>query len=314
MRESFDPTAVCREVVALTAPSAEAKALRLGAHFSPRVPEWIEGDPTRFRQVLLNLVSNAIKFTAAGQVAVWMDYKGGRSHGTLIVEVEDTGIGIPAAERNKLFQRFYQTDSSLSRHSGGTGLGLAISRELVERMGGTIRLESTPGRGSTFRFTVRTRPAAAPAAHAAERRRRPTRRRRDAAADPGRRGQPDQPVHRARLSRAGGARGDHRRQRRGRGRGGAAERVRRGADGRADAQDGRPDRRPGHPRPARARRRGADRRADRQRDGGRPRVLSRGGHERLLSKPIEIEALHAAIARAALRRTATELAGRVAAQ
>jgi CheY-like chemotaxis protein len=110
----------------------------------------LQGDSGRFRQVLLNLAANAIKFTQSGRIVVraCADAAGCR------IEVEDTGVGIPADQLSKLFTKFTQVDSSDTRKYGGTGLGLAISRELIERMGGTIGVRSEPGKGSTFWFTL----------------------------------------------------------------------------------------------------------------------------------------------------------------
>lgn len=132
------------------------------------MPAQIVTDPVRLRQVLVNLVGNAVKFTEAGEITVRMDYDpdpdpaGGR----LCVTVRDSGVGIGPALRARLFQRFVQADSSLTRRAQGTGLGLAISRQLVERMGGGIALESAAGEGSTFRFWIATRPGTTAPSHA----------------------------------------------------------------------------------------------------------------------------------------------------
>jgi CheY-like chemotaxis protein len=108
------------------------------------------GDPTRLKQILTNLASNAVKFTHAGRVALRAGYRAGR----LRFEVEDTGIGLTEAARARIFEAFAQADSSTTRRYGGTGLGLAISQRLVERMGGELGLDSEPGAGSTFWFEV----------------------------------------------------------------------------------------------------------------------------------------------------------------
>jgi two-component system sensor histidine kinase/response regulator len=115
----------------------------------------LSGDPVRLEQVLVNLVSNAIKFTPTGQVSVnvRLDEPGQRSP-RICFAVRDSGIGIAADKPRDLFQPFSQADESMARRFGGTGLGLAISRKLVELMGGRLNVQSTPGQGSTFTFTV----------------------------------------------------------------------------------------------------------------------------------------------------------------
>jgi PAS domain S-box-containing protein len=144
--------------VQLLAMRAREKGLELTTRIDADVPEAVSGDPVRLRQVLLNLVGNAIKFTDAGRVAVRV----GRSTRagddvTLRFEVSDTGIGIPREARDHLFQAFHQADGSMSRRYGGTGLGLTISKQLVELMGGRIGVESEAGHGSTFWFTIRAK-------------------------------------------------------------------------------------------------------------------------------------------------------------
>jgi CheY-like chemotaxis protein len=134
---------------------AGQKGLRLELDYPPEVPSRLVGDAGRLRQVLLNLVGNAIKFTSEGSVRLWVRSESsddGRT--TLRVHVTDTGIGIPAAKIDQLFQPFVQADSSMARRFGGTGLGLAISRRLVELMRGTMGVESEEGRGSTFWFAA----------------------------------------------------------------------------------------------------------------------------------------------------------------
>jgi signal transduction histidine kinase len=141
------------EVMELMVAGAEQKGLQLTHSVAPAVPEWIVTDPMRLRQILTNLVSNATKFTDAGAVTVRVDYAAD-PEGRLMVEVEDTGIGISEEHCGQIFQHFVQADTSLSRRAGGTGLGLAISKRMVEMQGGTIAVESVLGQGSTFRVTL----------------------------------------------------------------------------------------------------------------------------------------------------------------
>ncbi|MEE3622725.1 response regulator [Nitrospirillum sp. BR 11752] len=146
-------------VLAILGPRARDKGLEIGALVHDDASGMWWGDPTRVRQVLLNLVGNAIKFTAKGAVSVDITLLGEgpalpQQSRRLRVKVQDTGIGIDPAQAGKLFQMFEQADSSITRRFGGTGLGLAISRQLVELMGGSIGVESTPGAGATFWFDV----------------------------------------------------------------------------------------------------------------------------------------------------------------
>jgi two-component system sensor histidine kinase/response regulator len=132
------------------------KGLELAWRVRPDVPEWLVGDPSRLRQVLVNLVGNAVKFTAKGEVVVEISRDTESAEGvTLHFLVRDTGIGIPVEQRERIFEAFTQADSSTTRRFGGTGLGLAIVKYLVERMNGQIWVESEEGRGSTFHFTAR---------------------------------------------------------------------------------------------------------------------------------------------------------------
>jgi PAS domain S-box-containing protein len=152
----FELRAVLEGVTDLLAELAEAKKLELSVFVDPEVPEALRGDPTRVRQVLANLVGNALKFTERGEVAIRATLvDADETHATLRVEVRDTGIGIAPDAQARLFQPFMQADGSTTRRFGGTGLGLAISRRLVELMGGTIGVDSLPGAGSTFWFTSR---------------------------------------------------------------------------------------------------------------------------------------------------------------
>jgi PAS domain S-box-containing protein len=135
---------------------AHAKGLELTYHVRPNVPEMLVGDSFRLQQVLVNLVGNAVKFTEHGEVAVQVETTAfAQSEVGLHVTVRDTGIGIPADKHAIIFSPFAQADGSTTRRFGGTGLGLSISARLVDLMGGHIWLESEPGQGSTFHFTVR---------------------------------------------------------------------------------------------------------------------------------------------------------------
>src|SRR5207244_2289495 len=135
---------------------AEQKGLEVVCHVLPDVPSLAVGDPGRLRQVIVNLVGNAIKFTERGQVLVQIEVDRSAADGHwLHYFVSDSGIGIPKEKQRAVFEPFRQADGSTTRRFGGTGLGLAISSTLVELMGGRIWLESAPLEGSTFHFTVR---------------------------------------------------------------------------------------------------------------------------------------------------------------
>jgi signal transduction histidine kinase/DNA-binding response OmpR family regulator len=132
---------------------ADAKGLELAYDVSPDVPDMLKGDPGRLRQVVLNLVGNAIKFTQAGEVVLQVGVGPGKPDGVrLRFSVTDTGIGIPPEKQARIFEAFTQADGSSTRLYGGTGLGLTICAQLVTRMGGTVTVESEVGRGSVFRF------------------------------------------------------------------------------------------------------------------------------------------------------------------
>ncbi|HEX4131960.1 MAG TPA: response regulator [Pirellulales bacterium] len=156
------------DTVTTLAQRAHKKGLELASHIVADVPEVLVGDPGRLRQVIVNLVGNAIKFTDRGEVVIHVDCESRTTdHAILHFKVTDTGIGIAADRQDSLFRAFTQVDSSTTRKYGGTGLGLAISASLVQMMGGRIWLESTPGVGSTFHFTAgfgisHAPPAAAP--------------------------------------------------------------------------------------------------------------------------------------------------------
>ncbi|WP_191970839.1 ATP-binding protein [Methylobacterium soli] len=139
----------------LVLPMARSKALSLDLALDPAIPEWVEGDPERLRQVVLNLLGNAIKFTQAGGIHLGVTVEAvaaGRCR--FEIAIRDTGMGIAPERQHLLFQRFSQVDASNERRFGGTGLGLAISRHLVEEMGGRIAVESAVGLGSTFRLSL----------------------------------------------------------------------------------------------------------------------------------------------------------------
>ena len=152
---NFDIREVVMNAVAVVMPRAQAKRLALTWSVDEQVPATIAGDPSRLRQILLNLLSNAVKFTEQGEVAVEVAPAGVTTGEVgLHFAVRDTGIGIPEEVQKNLFQSFTQADTSTTRRFGGTGLGLAISRKLVELMKGTIGVQSTPGKGTTFWFDL----------------------------------------------------------------------------------------------------------------------------------------------------------------
>ena len=158
----FDVRTLCEDIADVVSVRAFEKRLEFNIVVDPRIPARLHGDADRLRQILLNLISNAIKFTARGEVTVEVLLEPAAAAGAwpLRVEVRDTGIGIPPERVEHLFQPFVQVDSSTTRRYGGTGLGLAISRKLAELMGGRIGVASAEGQGSTFWFTVTLQPAA----------------------------------------------------------------------------------------------------------------------------------------------------------
>jgi signal transduction histidine kinase/DNA-binding response OmpR family regulator/PAS domain-containing protein len=172
--QPFDLRDCVENALDLLAGKAAERGLDLAYLIAPHTPEVVEGDVTRLRQVLVNLLSNAVKFTEHGEVVLSVTNRPLPGHASvaqtdqadqteLHFAVRDTGIGIPPDRMDRLFQSFSQVDASTTRRYGGTGLGLAISKRLSEMMGGTMWVESTPGAGSTFHFTIRARVAPAPA-------------------------------------------------------------------------------------------------------------------------------------------------------
>ena len=153
-RVRCSPFALLAEVVSLMCVRAEAKALKLYTETVGALPETVFTDPLRLRQVLVNLMGNAIRFTDQGEVRIITRLVSGDGPLRLRFEVTDTGIGMNEEQMAKLFQPFSQVDTSASRKFGGTGLGLAISKRLVEALGGAIEVRSTPGKGSTFSVTI----------------------------------------------------------------------------------------------------------------------------------------------------------------
>lgn len=151
----FDLQTLLKDFQALLEVKAKEKNLALKVEINADVPRFLKGDPGRLRQILTNLVGNAIKFTSKGSVSVYVElFKHTHNRIGLKFRVQDTGIGIPADKIDKLFQKFTQVDSSTARKFGGTGLGLAISKELAELMGGKAGIESELGQGSTFWFSA----------------------------------------------------------------------------------------------------------------------------------------------------------------
>jgi signal transduction histidine kinase/ActR/RegA family two-component response regulator len=151
----FQPLALTASVLESFAPLAAQKQIALTLDPESEAPEWLKGDEVRIRQVLVNLVGNAVKFTESGEVTVrWQIQAKDEDQVSLRVTVRDTGAGIPAGKTGLVFERFRQADASTTRRFGGTGLGLAISKALVEAMGGTIGVRSEEGRGSVFWFTL----------------------------------------------------------------------------------------------------------------------------------------------------------------
>jgi len=168
-REACSPRELVAGVTELLRASASEKRLELIVDLADTVPLAIHSDPMRLRQILLNLVGNAIKFTERGEVRIQIRPGEARAGEPplLVFEISDTGIGLSAEQKERLFEPFSQADASMARRFGGTGLGLAISRRLARMLGGDIAIESVPQRGSVFRLSIAI-PAAPPAVSAAQ--------------------------------------------------------------------------------------------------------------------------------------------------
>ncbi len=152
----FNFVAMLKDLQSLFSVQTDRKGLNLEFHFASEIPESIHSDPTRLRQIVTNVIGNAIKFTQKGKIGVNVSWKSsGEDVGTLQIAVQDTGVGIEKNQIGRLFQAFAQVDSSTTRLFGGTGLGLALSRKLAQALGGDVILESTaPGEGSTFHIVI----------------------------------------------------------------------------------------------------------------------------------------------------------------
>jgi len=163
----FDLRTLVEQAAGILAPRAQRKGLELICHIFPQVPTALRGDPGRLRQVLLNLTDNAVKFTEQGEIVIQVEVEMDREEeADLFFSVRDTGVGVSKDKQDVIFDAFCQADGSTTRRYGGTGLGLTISQQLVELMGGRIWIESRPGEGSAFHFTVRLKkqPGARPSA------------------------------------------------------------------------------------------------------------------------------------------------------
>jgi signal transduction histidine kinase len=152
----FDLSKLVSDIGRVFEIQAQQKGLSLDCEISPEIPSELTGDPARLRQILVNLLGNAIKFTPSGSVLLRASVESSDSEGIQVrFAVSDTGIGIPVEKQGVIFQPFAQADGSMTRRYGGAGLGLSISMRLVELMAGTMGIASEPGKGSTFNFTVR---------------------------------------------------------------------------------------------------------------------------------------------------------------
>ena len=268
------------EVTSTLRVRAQQKGLKFACHIPLELPDALVGDPARLRQIVINLVGNALKFTAKGEVAVRVAMEAETADQAVFhFSVTDTGIGIPQEKQKLIFEAFTQSDSSTTRQYGGTGLGLSISSRLVALMGGNIWVESEPGQGSTFHFKLRfglqKLPAAAPLpadrpGPAASSRRRPS-----ALQDSARRGQSGKPEGRGPIP---GEKRSHRGVGRVREKGPrrlAETSVRHHTDGCSDAGNGWVRSHIKDSRTGKVHRQTySHHRPDRPRHGGRPRTLS----------------------------------------
>lgn len=151
----FSPRELVESISSIMSTMAQEKNLEVQCYIPENIPARVKGDPARLRQMLMNLVGNAVKFTERGEVYTGLELREIRGdQAVLRFEVRDTGIGIPPAMQKSIFESFVQVDASINRRYGGTGLGLTIVREFAEMMGGRIGLDSTPGQGSTFWFEI----------------------------------------------------------------------------------------------------------------------------------------------------------------
>ncbi len=153
-RFDFDLKAVIDQAIELTCVKTQSKGIVLSSHLSPDVSTSLIGDPTRLRQVLINLLGNAVKFTDSGEIALTVQNCESGRPGEIEFAVSDTGIGIPSDKLETIFESFTQADSSTTRKYGGTGLGLKISQRIIQQMGGCLTVTSCVGTGSTFRFSM----------------------------------------------------------------------------------------------------------------------------------------------------------------
>jgi signal transduction histidine kinase len=155
-KSEFHLPTIVQTVIETLTPNSREKKLALNCHIEPGVPQDLIGDPTRLRQILFNLIYNAIKFTGAGEVCLRCQKKDHANRSVILqFSVTDTGIGLTKEKFDKIFERFAQADMNVMNQYGGTGLGLSISKQLVELMGGQIWVDSVPGHGSQFNFTVK---------------------------------------------------------------------------------------------------------------------------------------------------------------